>query len=301
MTKTQLVLLKSGSDKLKQKIAAGGPIVLCGTPSVVLSSPPKITPETGRVPLRKEVVEDIEKSSIAISCTYDNGVIANEMVRHQLHIVAIALQLVKPTMFFLNLWLQLDSDDLTEMVLRPVSDLDRFPPEPYLRYQQHHCITEVDVQRAVGLISRLSKVIDPAHGSWDHPLLAIHRAVMFFCQGYSVTLPDPKQFLWAAGLDCLYASKLDRKKQASAEIARRMHILLGPKLKLYEADTVSIPVHQTTRAHKELENVSADIFRLRNAYAHGKVIPDITWLPGQGQLYESGYAYQLLEQTEIAL
>ena len=37
--------------------------------------------------------------------------------------MAIALQLVKPTVFFLNLWLQLDSDGLTEMVLRPVSTL----------------------------------------------------------------------------------------------------------------------------------------------------------------------------------
>jgi hypothetical protein len=301
MTKTQLILLESGSTELKAKIATGGPLVLSGTPSVVLSLPPKITPETGRVPLRKEVVEGIETNSIAILCTYDNGVFANEMVRHQLESIAIALQLVKPTVFFLDLWLQLDSNNLTEMVQRPVSDLDRFSPRPYLLYQQHHSLTEVDIQRAVGLIPRLSMVLDPAHGSWDHPLLPIHRAVMFFCQGYSVTPSDPIQFLWAAGLDCLYASKLDRKKQASAEIARRMEAILGATLKLYEADTVSIPVHQKTRTHKELANVSGDIFRLRNAFAHGKPIPDIAWLSDKGQPLESGYAYQLLEQTEIAL
>ena len=57
MTKTQLVLLISGSDKLKQKIATGGPIVLCGTPSVVLSSPPKIAPETGRVACEKGLLK----------------------------------------------------------------------------------------------------------------------------------------------------------------------------------------------------------------------------------------------------
>jgi hypothetical protein len=202
---------------------------------------------------------------------------------------------------FLSLWLQLDNGNLTETADRPVSDLDRFMPEAYLEYQQHNVISEADVQRATGLIPRLSKALDPAHGSWDHPLLPIHRAVVFFCQGYSVASTTSNQFLWAAGLDCLFASKLDRNKQGSPEIARRMGVLLGSTLKLYEADTVSIPVHQTTRTHMELGNISRDIFRLRNAFAHGLPIPNIAWLSALGQPRESGYAYQLLEQTEIAL
>jgi hypothetical protein len=151
-------------------------------------------------------------------------------------------------------------------------------PEAYLEYQQHNVISKADVQRATGLIPRLSKALDPAHGSWDHPLLPIHRAVIFFCQGYSVTPTTSNQFLWAAGLDCLLASKLDRNKQGSPEIARRMGVLLGSTLKLYEADTVSIPVHQTTRTHMELGNVSRDIFKLRNAFAHGLPIPNMAWL-----------------------
>src|SRR5277367_4266953 len=146
MIKTQLILLKSSSDELKKRIATGGPIALPGAPSIVLSLPPKIAHEAGRVPLRRAVVEDIERNSIAIAWTYDSGVIANETVSHQLRIVAIALQLVKPTVLFLNLWLQLDSDNLTEMVHRPVSDLDRLLPGPYVQYQQHHCITEGDVR-----------------------------------------------------------------------------------------------------------------------------------------------------------
>lgn len=272
-----------------------------GTLAVTLSLPPKIAAEAGRVPLRKTVVERIEKNSIAIACTYNAGIVADSTAKHQLEVVAIALQLVKPTVHFLSLWLQLDNGNLTETADRPVSDLDRFMPEAYLEYQQHNVISEADVQRATGLIPRLSKALDPAHGSWDHPLLPIHRAVIFFCQGYSVTPTTSNQFLWAAGLDCLLASKLDRNKQGSPEIARRMGVLLGSTLKLYEADTVSIPVHQTTRTHMELGNVSRDIFKLRNAFAHGLPIPNMAWLSAIWQPRESCYAYQLLEQTEIAL
>ena len=301
MTKTQLILLTRGSDDLREKIVKDGPIVLPGTPTAVLSFPPKIIAETGRVHLRQTVVERIERKSIAIVCKYDTSVFADQVVKHQLKVVAITLQLVKPTVQFLNLWLQLDGENLTEMVAHPVSDLDRSSPEPYLQYQQHNVITEPDVLRAASLITRLSKALDPANGSWNHPLLPIHRAAMFFCQGYSVTPTTPSQFLWAAGLDCLYASKLDRKKQGSAEITRRMGVLLGSTLKLYEADTVSIPVHQTTRTHMELGSVSRDIFRLRNAFAHGLPIPDPARLSVKGQPSEFGYANQLWEQTEIAL
>jgi hypothetical protein len=301
MTKTQLILVTSCSDELKETIAKSGPIMFPGTFAVALSLPPKIAAEAGRVPLRKTVIEKIEKNSIAIVCRYNADIVANSAARHQLGVVAIALQLVKPTVYFLSLRLQLDNDNLTETVDRPVSDLDRFLPEAYLEYQQHNVISKADVQRATGLIPRLSKALDPAHGSWDHPLLPIHRAVVFFCQGYSVASTTSNQFLWAAGLDCLFASKLDRNKQGSPEIARRMGVLLGSTLKLYEADTVSIPVHQTTRTHMELGNISRDIFRLRNAFAHGLPIPNIAWLSALGQPRESGYAYQLLEQTEIAL
>jgi hypothetical protein len=166
--------------------------------------------------------------------------------------MAIALRLVKPTEYFLDLWLQLD-DNLTEIVAHPVSDLDRFITAPYLQYQQHNVITESDVQRATGLVPRLSKALDPAYGSWDHPFLPIHRAVMFFCQGHSVTPTTPNQFLWAAG------------------------------------------------TLVELGNVSRDIFSLRNAFAHGLPIPNAAWLSAKGQPFESEYAYQLWEQTEIAL
>lgn len=304
MTQTQLILLRSCSKDLQQAIGTGGPIV-CGkypTADITLSQPPKIQSETGRVPLSKESICLIERT-LALSCTYDSDKVDAEGVRHQLQLVAIALQLVKPTFSFLQLWVQLDRNHTTEMVERSVSDLGlELGPEPYLQYQQHNCLTQSDLKRALAFLPKLTRALDTKHGSWNHPLLPIHRALILFCQGYSVTPPDPNQFLWAAGLDCLYASKLDRKKQGSVEIGRRMQQFLGAKLKLYEADTVSIPINQKTRRiHEEVENVTANIFKLRNAFAHGLPIPNINWLSDAGQPYESGYAYQLLEQTEIAL
>ena len=61
MSKTQVILLTSGSDELKEKIVTDGPIVLPGTPAVVLSLPPTIIAETGRVSLRQAVVESIDR------------------------------------------------------------------------------------------------------------------------------------------------------------------------------------------------------------------------------------------------
>jgi len=42
MTKTQLILLTSGSDELKEKIVKDGPIVLPNAPAVAVSLRPKI-------------------------------------------------------------------------------------------------------------------------------------------------------------------------------------------------------------------------------------------------------------------
>lgn len=303
MTKIQLILLRNCSPELKRAIETTGPIECISDPHVVLSQVPQMIPGTGSVPLSGDSLNEVERS-LALSCTYEEATTEDcETVRHQLKLVAIALQLVKPTVSFLELWLKLATGNLTEAVNRPVSDLGRSGPwniSPYLEYQQSNRITESDVQRAVGLLPRLSRSQEKGHGSWNHPLLPIHRAVIFFCQGYSVRPSVLNQFLWAAGLDSLYTSKLNKRKQNSAEMSRRMQALLGSTLRLYEADTVSIPIHQLGRTRKELLLVAPEIFRLRNAFAHGLRIPD-DWLSGPGQRPESGYAYQLVEQTEIAL
>jgi hypothetical protein len=299
---TQLRLLRDCGQKLVQIVSAG-PIecMSAGPVRVLLTSPQPIPPNTGKFPLSSENTREIDRM-LALRCDYDPSKPSGESVHHLLDVFAIALQLVKPTHSFLDLWLQLDERELPELITTPVRQLGyMIDPGMYLAYQQHNVIEEADVMRAISLSPRLAAALDPRYGSWDHPVLPIHRAVIFFCQGYSISPPDPRQFLWAAGLDCLYASKLDRKKQGSREIIRRMEKLLGATLEPYQADTVSLPVHQKTRPSKTLSEVAKHIFDLRNAFAHGLKIPDPNWLTTPGLPEESGYAYQLLEQTEIVL
>jgi hypothetical protein len=172
-------------------------------------------------------------------------------------------------------------------------------PEPYLRYQMHNVIEVVDVRRALGFLSNLAKALGASQGSWEHPLLAIHRAVVFFCQGYTARPDDAIQFLWAAGLDCLYASKLDKSKQSSREISTRIEKLFGAAAIPYDA--IHLPRNQRRRRKLPVATVALDAFKLRNAFAHGKPIPDRNWLGASASEPETGYAYQLLEQTELLL
>ena len=50
-----------------------------------------------------------------------------------------------------------------------------------------------------------------------------------------------------------------------------------------------------------MAGIGKDVFKLRNAFAHGLSIPDPKWLTTPGQPEETGYGYQLVEQTEILL
>jgi hypothetical protein len=235
---------------------------------------------------------------LALSCEYDDPK-SWDGVRRELQRAAVAIQLAKPSRLFLEYWLQLNESGEPELAGTCVRDLGLLPsPEPYLQYQIHNVIEEADVRRALGFLPNLAKALGGSHGSWEHPLLAIHRAVVFFCQGYTVKPDDPRQFLWAAGLDCLYASKLDRNKQGSKEICARIEKLLGA-MKPYEA--IQLPSNQRGRKKLPVTTVAHDIFELRNAFAHGKPIPDRSWLRARDAELETGYAYQLLEQTELLL
>ena len=186
MTKKQILLLRSCDSKLI-KITTQTGSIQC-TSDIILSLPPAITPNAGRVPLSEMNVLQI-KNMIALSSTYDSNINNIDSVHHRLRLVAITLQLVKPTCNFLNLWLLLDGNNMTEAVDRTVSYLGPGSPEPYLAYQQHNCITEYDVSRALTFISRVEQALAPGFGSWIHPCLSIHRALILFCQGYSVNLP----------------------------------------------------------------------------------------------------------------
>ncbi len=298
--KAQLLLLRDCSADLVRSVARDGPVLCISQPiRVNLTKPPTIEAGTGRVPLLPESLREIDRL-LTLRCDFATHLPGGEHARHTLNLVAIALQLVKPTRSFLELWMQLDHLGLTELVTSPVRELGfRIDSGVYLEYQQHNVIELADVSRAVGLVPRLSVALDSQYGSWDHPVLPIHRALVFFCQGYSVIPSDPRQFLWAAGLDCLYASKLERSKQSSLEIRRRLEALLGSTLRAY--DTVFLPSHQQQRRHLTVTDIGQDVFKLRNAFAHGLSIPDPSWLMPAGQPPEAGYGYQLLEQTEILL
>ena len=119
-----------------------------------------------------------------------------------------------------------------------------------------------------------------------------------YAQGYLTEMfAELRQFLWAMALDCLFSSKLDRKKRGAQTIDQRMRMLLGAEFEPYR--DVLVPGHQTRPDHK-LWSVAKDIFTLRNAVAHGLTIPD-AWLTPSGRHVYEGYAYQLAECTEILL
>jgi hypothetical protein len=299
-TRSQLLLLRDCSSSLVQTVDSSGPIQCVSQPiPVSLTRPPRIDPETGRVPLTAESLREIGRL-LTLRCDFDTRFPGGVHARHTMDVFAIALQLVKPTRAFLQLRLQLDHLTMPELVSSPVRQLGfLIDSGVYLKYQQHNVLEEADVRRATGFAPMVATALDSRYGSWDHPVLPIHRALVFFCQGYSVTPSDPRQFLWAAGLDCLYASKLNRGKQGSSEITKRIETLLSASLIPY--DTVALPIHQRPRLRSTVAGISKDAFKLRNAFAHGLSIPDPKWLTLPGQPEETGYGYQLVEQTEILL
>jgi hypothetical protein len=102
-----------------------------------------------------------------------------------------------------------------------------------------------------------------------------------------VNLIDLRQLLWAAGLDCLFSSKLDRRKWGSLVIRDRLCKLWGNAFQPYAQ--VSIPMNQQRPPH-ELQNIAVDAFELRNAYVHGKSLSQ-AWLSDPSGPLEAGYAY----------
>lgn len=296
--KSQLLLVRDYSDDVMHEVDRAGQIPCMSQPiPVVLTRPPKMG--AGRISLPPDCLREIDRI-LTLRCDFDTHFPGGEHARHALDVFGIALQLVKPTRAFLELWLQLDHAGQPELASSPVRDLGMaIGPDVYLSYQQHNVVTLADVQRAVTIAPRLATALDPQYGSWDHPVLPIHRSIIFFCQGYSVTPPDPRQFLWAAGLDCLYASKVDPKKWGSPEITARLEKFLGAATKPY--DNVVLPSHQKPRQHLTVAAISKDVFKLRNAFAHGLRIPDPNWLTPPSLPEETGHAYQILEQTEILL
>jgi hypothetical protein len=79
-----------------------------------------------------------------------------------------------------------------------------------------------------------------------------------------------------------------------------MQVVFGPDFDPYNAATVQVPGHQV-RPARRLRDIGEHIFWLRNATVHGAAIPDAGWLSDPEAPDESGYAYQLMECSEILL
>jgi len=304
MTRTHLLFVSDSSAELRKTITDQGPIRLFSAPPIYLLKPRiPIGVATDQL-LTRDAIKELNEF-LAISCEYDphNPPCNENEIEHHMESAAIALQLVRPTRYFLTYRLRIEPGP----ELGPFSVDARLLPlrifDPYLHYQQNHQISPDDATRATRILPTVLRAMASGPGgSWNHPCGSIHRSLILFCQGYSVNLLDLRQLLWAAGLDSLFASKLDQRKWGAKTISARLQALLGTNYQPYATSTVRVPSHQKARkTNHYLKDIAEHIFWLRNAYMHGGPIPDTNWLTKSGDPLESGYAYQLLECTEILL
>jgi hypothetical protein len=301
--KSQCLLLCDASRDLVGQVRATGPVILSTNPPISLICPTVSGGSFLETMFNQNQVTAILEAIrgfVALSYSYDPSSIAQSEVKGTLVHAQLALHLVKPTRWFGKYWLQMDDTGQIESSSKNLGFVHIDHPGPYLLYQQHHTITLEDIESVKRCLPSLLRAFSPSSvaGSWSHPCGPIHRALVMFAEGYLTEMfGELRQFLWAMGLDCLFSSRIDRRKRGSHAIDRRLRMLFGAEFEPYKA--VVVPGHQTRPVHK-LCHIVKDIFTLRNACAHGLTIPDAWLTPPGRQLYE-GYGYQLSECTEILL
>lgn len=295
MNDVSVLVLPDRSRELEAGVKANGPMILSKALQVKIGPVPQVT-DTSTLISQRDL--DTLSLPLALLCEYDSATDPDEAI-HRIESAGIALQLVKPIRHFLEYSMLVESSGRLRNLSATCRDasLQMMSRAPTLLYQQSHTISFADAGKAAGILPEVCYARMRAFSSWTHPYKSVHRALVLFCQGYSVNLIDLRQMLWAAGLDCLFSSKLDRQKQGSRTISDRLCKLWGDTFQPYSR--VSVPVHQS-RPPLELHNVVMDAFKLRNAYVHGKEIPQ-TWFSDPNGHPETGYAYQLVECTEIIL
>jgi hypothetical protein len=298
VTEVSVLVLPDRSRELEDEVraAAGGQVVLSNSPQLTIGPVPQIN-DCASLIARHDLAA--LSRSLALRCEYDPAQNTPDNIDHFLQNAGIAFQLVKPIRYFLEYSMLIDASGKIKTINAACRDasLKMSSRDPTLRYQQHHTISPADARRAASILPEISNAMAQGFGSWVHPYTSVHRALTLFCQGYSVSLRDLRQLLWAAGLDCLFSSKLDRAKWGSRVIRDRLCKLWGNTFQPY--GNISVSMNQTRPVH-ELQNIAVDAFELRNAYVHGKSIQQ-AWLSDPNGPDETGYAYQLLECTEILL
>jgi hypothetical protein len=300
-TKIEYLLFCDASRELLREIDTTGPISLSTNPPISITRP-TVTGggflETMCNANQVNAVLDEIRRCAALSYSYDPATVAG--AQETLIQTHLAFQLVKPTRWFAKYWFQTDDSGQIKLMANSLGTIHLDHPLPYLWYQQHHTISPEDINSVKLILPRLLHAFSPSigSGSWNHPSGPVHRALVMYAQGYLMDMfGELRQYLWAMALDCLFSSKLDKRKRGAQTIDQRLRMLLGAEFAPYK--DVLVPGHQTRPDHK-LWSVAKDIFTLRNAIAHGLTMPDAWLTPPTRQPYE-GYAYQLAECTEILL
>lgn len=302
--KVQFLLFRDASRELLHAIRTAGPIILSTSPPISLVVPTATGGsflETMFSASQVRAALDGVRRCAALSHSYDSTTASvQQRVRDTLVHTQLAFQLVKPTSWFGKYWLLTDGAGHIEAMSPDLGMIHLDNPFPSLSYQQHHTISLDDVELVKHILPGVFRAFSPAtgSGSWSHPSGSVHRALVMFAQGYLTEMfGELRQFLWAMALDCLFSSKIDRRKRGAHTIDRRLRTLLGAEFEPYK--DVFVADHQRRPEHK-LRSIVKDIFTLRNAVAHGLTIPD-AWLAPPGHHPYEGYAYQLAECTEILL
>jgi hypothetical protein len=298
------LLFCDASRDLLREIHTTGPISLSTDPPISISRPVVTGGSFLEVmfnPNQVNAILDGIRRCAALSYSYDPATTpGQDRIRETLTHTQVAFQLVKPTRWFGKYWFQADDAGHIELMSNGLGMVHLDNPLPNLWYQQHHTISPEDVESVKLILPRLLHAFSPpiGSGSWSHPSGPVHRALVMCAQGYLTEMfGELRQFLWAMALDCLFTSKIDKKKRGAHTIDQRLRMLLGAEFAPYK--DVLVPGHQTRPDHK-LWSVAKDIFSLRNSIAHGLTIPD-AWLTPPGRQPYEGYAYQLAECTEILL
>jgi hypothetical protein len=206
-----VLVLPDRSRQLEAEIKASGPVVLSNSPPLRIGPVPQVTDTSSLI--AKPDLDELS-GSLALLCEYDTAKSKSDEIDRLVENAGITLQLVKPTRYFLEYRMLIDSSGRIKTISAESRDVTLQMPSrnPTLRYQQVHTLSPADVRRAAGILPEVRNTMATGFSSWVHPYTSVHRALVLFCQGYSVNLIDLRQVLWAAGLDCLFSSKIDRSK-----------------------------------------------------------------------------------------
>jgi hypothetical protein len=146
-----VLFLPDRSRDLEAEVGANGPVILSHAPQLKIGAVPNITDASGLI-----VQQDLNvlSSPLALLCEYDPTKNKSDEVAHFVKNAGIALQLIKPTRYFLEYWMLLDSTGKIKTVSATSRDayLQMLSRNPTLRYQQANTISPADARKTAGIL-----------------------------------------------------------------------------------------------------------------------------------------------------